>query len=279
MDAVISYKEEFSGMIKLIATDVDGTLLNTKGEIPKRFEQVIEALKQKGILFVIASGRQYDTLVQNFKAVKEDLLFIAENGTYIVYKGEALAVNPLQESTAHELIKKARQLEDCAIVLATTKGAYVENTEERFLKEVNKYYINNHIVADLLEVKGDILKVTLCDFKGAETNSYPVFKDYESKVQVALAGHLWLDMMAIGVNKGQAIENIRQEFDITYEDSMAFGDYLNDYEMLQSVYHSYAMANAHPAIKEVARFIALSNDEDGVIKKIEETVLGDAYEK
>lgn len=270
MDTFIRDQED--SMIKLIATDMDGTLLNSKGELPPDFYHVFGQLKERNIIFAAASGRQYFTLVENFKEVAEDLLFIAENGTYIAYRGKEIAVHPLQRDIAHELIKRARTIENTYIVLATSKGAYIENTDEAFVKEVNKYYVKCQVIDDLLNVEGDILKVTLCDFKGAEHNSYLAYADLRHKAQMSVAGDIWLDMMANGVNKGKAIEDIQEKLGITYEETMVFGDYLNDYEMLQKAYHSYAMANAHPSLKEIARFSAKSNDEDGVIQKIKEVV-------
>lgn len=270
MDTFIEDQED--NMIKLIATDMDGTLLNSRGELSPDFYHVFEQLKEKNIIFAAASGRQYFTLVENFKEVAEDMLFIAENGTYIAYRGKEIAVHPLQRDIAHELIKKGRTIEDVYIVLATSKGAYIENTNEAFVKEVNKYYVKCQVTDDLLSVEGDILKVTLCDFKGAEHNSYLAYEDLRHKAQMSVAGDIWLDMMANGVNKGKAIEDIQNKLEITYEETMVFGDYLNDYEMLQKAYYSYAMANAHPSLKEIAKFSARSNDEDGVIQKIKEVV-------
>ena len=97
-------------MIKLIATDMDGTLLNSKGVLPEDFFEVFTALQSKNILFAAASGRQYFTLLENFKPICDEMLFIAENGTYIVYKGEPLAVHALDKEVAHKLIQYGRRL-------------------------------------------------------------------------------------------------------------------------------------------------------------------------
>lgn len=262
-----------SRVIKLIATDMDGTLLNSKGELSPHFEHVFNALKEKGIIFAAASGRQYFTLLENFKAYKDDMLFIAENGTYVAYKGEELAVHPLDQGIAHELILKGRTLgPDVNIVLATSKGAFVESKDERFVNEVKKYYIKCEVVDDLMQIEGDILKVTLGDFKGAEQHSYKAFKCFEDRAQVCLAGEIWIDIMANGISKGTAIKDIQEKLHIDFNETMVFGDYLNDLEMIKSAYHSYAMANAHPLLKETARFEAKSNDEDGVIEKIKEII-------
>ena len=79
-----------------------------------------------------------------------------------------------------------------------------------------------------------------------------------------------MDFMNKGVNKGTAIERIQECYDVTYDETMAFGDYLNDYEMMQSCKYSYAMANAHPKLKEISNYEAKSNDENGVMEVIKE---------
>lgn len=73
-------------MVKLIATDMDGTLLNSNHEIPKDFKDTINALKEKDVMFAISTGRNYLDISYQFDDYKKELLFICENGTGIYYK-------------------------------------------------------------------------------------------------------------------------------------------------------------------------------------------------
>ena len=216
-------------MIKLIASDMDGTLLNDKNEIHEEFYKVFQELKNKNIIFAAASGRQYYNLAKRFEKIKDDMMFIAENGTFVVYKGEELLLNALDKETAIELIKIGRHIKESYVVLCGKKSAYIESKDERLIKEVEKYYEKYKIVNDLTKVEDDILKVTICDFIGSEEN-------------------------------------------IKHEETMVFGDYLNDLEMMESAYHSYAMENAHDDLKKVARFRAKKNTENGVVEKIKEVL-------
>ncbi len=261
--------------IKLIATDMDGTLLNSKGQLPSDFFEVFNRLKKAGVLFAVASGRQYFTLIENFKDISDDMIFMAENGSYVARQGEVLGIHRLEKSLAHELIQLGRLIDEAYIVLATSEGAYIESRDERFIKEVEKYYVKCNIVEDLLKVDAEILKVTLCDFKGAESNSYSKCKAYKEKTNMSVAGNIWLDIMSKGINKGVAIEDIQDKLGILPEETMVFGDYLNDYEMLDKAYYSCAMSNAHPLLKEKAKFVIKSNDENGVIDKIREVVFNE----
>ena len=100
--------------------------------------------------------------------------------------------------------------------------------------------------------------------------SYIRLGSSENDFLISVSGELWMDFMNVGVNKGTAIERIQEYYDVTYDETMAFGDYLNDYEMMQSCKYSYAMANAHPKLKEVSNYEAKSNDENGVVEVIKE---------
>lgn len=256
-------------MIKLIATDMDGTLLNSNNEIQDGFYEVFNEIQEKEIIFAAASGRQYYNLLERFKGIEEKMMFIAENGTFVVYKGEELIVNSLDINLARELIKIGRTIKNSYIILCGKKSAYIESCDDRLIEQTQKYYARYEIVSDLTKIEDDILKVTICDFSGSENNSNKYFDDYRDKAQIAVSGEIWLDITAKGINKGvAAIEEIQELLNIKHEETMVFGDYLNDLEMMSSAYHSYAMENAHDDLKKVARFRAKSNDESGVVHVI-----------
>ena len=83
---------------------------------------------------------------------------------------------------------------------------------------------------------------------------------------MTISGDMWMDCMALGVNKGQAIRILQEALDIRQEETMVFGDQLNDMEMMDQAYYSFAVANARPEIRRKARFQADSNQNDGVLK-------------
>ena len=261
-------------MVKLIATDMDGTFLNDQNQFPEDFYSVFEQMKQQGIIFGAASGRQYYNLAERFHDVQDEMLFIAENGSYVVYKGKEIFSNTLNKNDVRELLQIARKIDDVHIVLCGKKSAYFEPLDDQALIEINKYYTRQQVVEDLLQVDDEILKISILDFKGAESNSFPYFSEFKEKLQVTLGGYVWLDIMNAGSNKGIAMQKVQERLGIHAEQTMVFGDYLNDLEMMQQAYHSYAMANAHEQIKEVARFNAKTNNEAGVTAVIKEFLSG-----
>ncbi|MEG2256436.1 MAG: HAD hydrolase family protein, partial [Cetobacterium sp.] len=173
---------------------------------------------------------------------------------------------------ANKLIEIGRRIENAYVIVCGKKSAYIEETDERFIKETQKYYERYKVVTDLTKVEDDILKVTICDFSGSEINSNKYYEEYRQALQVTVSGEIWLDITAKGVNKGCTIKKIQDMLNIKHEETMVFGDYLNDLEMMGSGYYSYAMENAHDDLKKVSRFMAHSNDNNGVVKAIKEVM-------
>jgi Cof subfamily protein (haloacid dehalogenase superfamily) len=257
--------------VKLIASDMDGTLLNSKHELSTAFYPVFAQLKAKSIRFAAASGRQYFNLEKKFEAIKDDVIFVAENGSYVVHQNQELHVQSTDPAIIFELVAKANTIPNTYIVLCGKKKAYVDNSAPEFIDHLKLYFERYEIVDDLTAIHDDdFLKFTLCDLAGSQQNSYPHFKHYEESLQVKVSGPIWLDISHKLANKGVAIDVLQKKYGITFEETMVFGDYFNDVEMLQKAYHSYAMENAHPEVKKFARFIAGSNEDAAVIKVIQE---------
>ncbi|TRX71291.1 HAD family hydrolase [Carboxylicivirga sp. M1479] len=257
-------------MVKMIVSDMDGTLLNSKKQLPGDFTEVYRMMQDAKIRFVVASGRQYYTLVDEFDHLKHDISFIAENGGFIDHDNQKLVVKSLDEMEMKPLVKSLLANEGANVVLCGAEGAYIQRgASDEFMTELIKYYARYSVVDDLLEVKDKILKIAVNHFDALEQEVYPnLLKNFGDRFQISTSSPIWLDVMATGINKGKAIERLQDDWDITPEETMVFGDYLNDLEMLQRAKYSYAMENAHPQIKEVARFEALSNDDNGVILAI-----------
>jgi len=256
-------------MIRLIVADMDGTLLNNNHELHPDFWKIEQELFNNNILFAVASGRQYYNLEANFIRLKNRMIFFAENGTHVVHKGKELYVNPLDLDAARGFIELGRTLKGIDLVLCGKNCAYVENKDEKFGTEIKKYYERLKYVKDLTTVEDTILKVTICDWNGVEENSFHYFKKYQEDFKVAIAARVFLDITSKTANKGNAIIKVQEKLNISPEETLVFGDYLNDLEMMQNAGHSYAMKNAHPDIIKASKFVTeLDNNENGVLETI-----------
>lgn len=259
-------------MIKLVVTDMDGTFLNDKKEFSNEFWKIHSEMGKKGIKFVVASGRQYQNLRKNFEKIKNEIVFIAENGSYVIEKEKEIYSRVLSKEIIKKYVEIGRKIPTTNVVLCGKKSAYIESTEIEFVREVEKYYEERKVVSDLLDtIDDEIIKITYCDLSGTEINVYPHVKD-ERDCQIVVSGEIWLDISHLESNKGIALEALQKELGITYEETMIFGDYLNDLEMLKKGKYSFAMENAHEEIKKISNFIAKSNNENGVLEELKKII-------
>ncbi|MET8639460.1 Cof-type HAD-IIB family hydrolase [Streptomyces sp. NPDC004096] len=258
--------------IRLVVTDMDGTLLDGTGRIPEDLWPLLAELRRRGVLFSPASGRQYATLARQFADAGDGMVFVAENGTYVVRDGVELGSDPLDAAVAARVIRTTRRLAaegvDMGAVLCGKQSAYVERADEAFVAEAKRYYAVLRIVDDLTAVEDEFLKVALYDFGPVERTTAPALAPFAASHQVVVSGEHWVDIMNATANKGAALRRLQRELGITPAQTLVFGDYLNDLEMLDAAEWSFAMANAHPDVLRRARYVAPPNTENGVLRTI-----------
>lgn len=263
--------------IKLIVTDMDGTFLNSKYEMSPDFPKVYQELKNRGIVFVPASGRQMSGITKYFDDIENEIGFIAENGGYIVYKNKELFADEMNRESVVKVIETVRKIPNARAVLSAKKKAYYETNDQEFIDFFTQYYTQNEKVPDLTQVMNDsTFKIAVYHKEGFEKNLYPALRQFEDDhLEVVVSGQYWLDVMNKKINKGIALEKLQKSLNILPEETMAFGDYMNDIEMLKNAEYSYAMKNAHPLVKETALYETSSNDDFGVVEVIKEYLEND----
>ena len=266
-------------MIKLIATDMDGTLLDSEGNLPKELPQVLDALEARGVLFCAASGRPYGSLLRKFESVADKIVFICESGALIMRGGKRVFLDAIDPQYLPKRVAASRKMDRVYPVICRADKAIIDDSvPEEFIKTTQQFCSEILVVPDLMEHThyDDVCKVAFYDEGDAQQHELPLLERYIPKdLTVTLSGYHWVDVMKPGVHKGSAMKALMTQMGITPDMCMAFGDYLNDVELLASVTHSYAMENAHPKLKEIAAHIAPSNDQSGVIAVIRENVLED----
>ena len=258
--------------VKLVVSDMDGTLLNSKGEVSKLFFELYKQLKQLNIHFCAASGRQYDSIVKKLDIIKDDIFVIAENGG-IAKKGEDVLVSsPLSKEKIKKIIPLLRTINGAHIVLCGKNKAFVESKNKVFISLFREYYSSFQIVEDLINIldSEDFLKIAVYHFISSEVYIYPKLKHLENEVLIKISGKNWLDISNKKANKGNALRRVQKTLNITREETMVFGDYHNDIEMLKEANFSFAMQNAHQDIINIANYTTDNgNDNLGVEKTLE----------
>jgi Cof subfamily protein (haloacid dehalogenase superfamily) len=260
--------------IRLIATDMDGTLVDDAKQIHDELWPLIDELHARGITFCPASGRQYYNLVQEFEGVADELVFIAENGTYVVARGTEMSSDCLALDVARQVVSRVRGIPEAGAVLCGKRSAYIERNDGAFVDQATLYYARMKVVGDLAEIADDdVLKVAVYDFASAEANAAPRLAGLDGSHQVVVSGAHWVDVLSPTANKGRAVRQVQETLGVTPDQTMVFGDFLNDLEMMDAATYSFAMANAHPLLRERASWVAPTNNANGVVRTIR-TVLG-----
>lgn len=261
-------------MIRLIATDVDGTLVpDGSDKINREIFDVILQLKKRGVYFAVASGRQWKSIEHLFMPVKDHIFYVAENGAYVGVRGRELFTFPMNKKNVFEIVRQVRELGTCEIMLSGKDVIYIDSKDEVFINYlVNGYHNVVERVKDLLEVKEEIIKISIYHggYNAYEAAGGLMIPSWGEKLKVVTAGSEWLDIMEKGVSKGWALQEIMDSLIIKKEETMAFGDNLNDLEMLQCAGISYAIGNAREEVKQAADFVADTNVNDGVLKVLKQ---------
>ncbi|PCH77968.1 MAG: haloacid dehalogenase [Flavobacteriaceae bacterium] len=251
--------------VKMVVTDMDGTLLNDWGEVSPEFFRLFAQFKKHGIHFVAASGRQYFSMLDKLYIIKDDITIVAENGGMTNHNGETISTSTIAQKQINRIIDTLRKTPDTYSVLCGKKSAYIETTDEKFIEILKEYYTHFEYVKDLKSVKNDaIFKVATYHFESSLTHIYPHIHHLEGENLVKISGENWLDISSPTTNKGAAIKHLQKLLNISKEETMAFGDYNNDIEMLEQASFSYAMENACEDVLKVAKFKTKSNNDNGV---------------
>ena len=245
---------------KLIAFDLDGTLLNSNNEVLASSIQGIETLRAQGHQVVIATGRSYPYVVEIAKELAcED--YIMCNGTLGVVGGELVASHPIAPADIKAL-QQNFQAEGIDATLITADNLYLLSAQ------------NPEVVATAMASFGAVVPElrTLAEIAEPVYQAV-VYVDEDQSERLALADLgikmvRWhpngIDILPAGVSKATALAEMAAHFQIAQEDIVAFGDGLNDAEMLSYAGIGVAMGNGREEIKAVADYVTASNNEDGI---------------
>lgn len=259
-------------MIKLIVSDMDGTLLNDDKQIDERIYDLLPKMQAKQIRFVVASGRQYPSLQRDFAEHAKDIVIIAENGAFVVQDGKELYYRGMNAKQIQHCLKEIAKLPDVVPLLCAKYCGYTDQKELYDLLSSPKFHYDMRLVEDLSQITKDVTKVSMIEFGGRGTKfCYDALKPNLTKeMTLVISGESCLDTGLQGVTKGTAVEALQKMWGITPEETLVFGDQFNDVEMFDCAYYSYAMSNAMDGVKQRARFLAGNNNEGAVVNVIRE---------
>lgn len=257
-------------MVKLISVDMDGTFLNDDKEMSPEFDKVFKALKEKNVKFCAASGRQLASLKTVFDKYKDQMLFVAENGAVMEIDGHPIVNATLTREISDKFLARLKELDDMRILYCTSDYSYIDRTDDESMENARIYLPKFEIVKDVAHIEELPVKISVHSKNGYYNDFKLLVEEFSDEASICTSGFDWLDIVPKGTNKGTAIAKMQAMLGISPKETMAFGDQMNDFEMINQAYHSYAMDNAIDKIKQIARYTAPSNNEFGVVSTLKE---------
>lgn len=260
--------------IKMAVFDLDGTLLNSKGDLSEENIQALIKAKQKGLKIVIASGRIYPMLQSYIKRIGIVDYVISANGASIDKMNDHIRIHEIYiDQYEAEKVVDFCKLNDIECLILKREATYYPDRSERLEKFLNynnisqalgyeamelahyndKFDEYHHIEKLLINEKNDINMQKLMQFIESNTN-----------LKYTKSGKLLLDISSQGVSKEEALKKVCDFCDISLDEVIVFGDYDNDIGMMEASGFSVALKNASEKALNAADYITLSNDDDGV---------------
>lgn len=251
--------------IKLIASDMDGTLLDENGQVPPETFGLILALREHGVRFVASSGRRYDRLCDFFSPVKDRMDFVASNGAQVFADGVQIDREVYSHLAIRRLAKTVAMFPNMHLALFDRTKSYLLDDEDKFVREVDKDLPNVERIYELPSPQVSIIKASIfCDDGNVMDNAYVLQRELGGLFTFAPSGSSYIDAMQPGISKASGIAQVMEYHGIDASEVMAFGDAMNDYEIIRFVGTGCAMANGRPALRAVADRVIGSNVEHAV---------------
>jgi len=258
---IIESKERLARLEKkIVFFDLDGTLLNEDKVVLESTRRAVRALQEKGVYTAISTGRaplMFDWLCKDLTINSH----VSMNGQYVIHEGEELFSNPIDADILHDLVAFARKQghglsysNHLSIAVSEENHPFIQPSIEGLKLEFPPANIDFHLQNPVHQVQ------VYCESREAEQ-----YMDRYANHTFIQWGQYAFDMLPNGASKAVGIRELLEKLNIPRENSYAFGDGRNDFEMLEYVGTGIAMENAVPELKEIADHVTNSCSEDGIL--------------
>ena len=267
-------------MIKLIATDMDGTLLDQRGQLDlSRLEKILDKLDHRGVRFVIATGNEVHRMRQLLGHLAERVVLVVANGARIFENDKLIQAQTWDDAMVDRALAhfKGRECQDQFVVTAMNGGFVKEGTVftelDKFMtpEMIEKFYQRMHFVDEFdSKLFGGVLKMSMVVGEERLDSVLQEVNDlFDGGVRAVSSGYGCIDILQDGIHKAWGLVELLKRWNLKPEQIMAFGDSENDIEMLELAGISYAMENAEDRVKEIATEVAPANSQAGVYQVLE----------
>ncbi|WP_110929257.1 Cof-type HAD-IIB family hydrolase [Bacillus massiliglaciei] len=251
---------------KIVFFDIDGTLLDHEKKLPDSTKTAIQELKENGVFVAIATGRAPFM----FEPLRKELgidTYVSFNGQYVVFENEVIYQNPMDSNQLQKIKEDASKTDETPIVFMNEKTMKSSVDHSRRIAEALGSLKFPHPESDhRFHETHQIYQALLFCTKEEEER----FLDKYEKFQFIRWHEFSTDVLPKGGSKAEGIKKVMERIGFDIEDVYAFGDGLNDIEMLKEVGHGVAMGNAHQAVKDIADYVTKDVAEDGILHGLKE---------
>jgi len=266
--------------IRVIATDMDGTLLDPKGQLDlPRLEKILDKLDQCDIRFVIATGNEVHRMRQLLGHLAERVVLVVANGARIFENNELIQAQTWDNAMVDKALAhfKGRECQDQFVVTAMNGGFVKTGTVftelDKFMtpEMIEKLYQRMNFVDEFdSNLFGGVLKMSMVVGEERSESVLQEINDlFDGHVRAVSSGYGCIDILQDGIHKAWGLVELLKRWNLKPEQIMAFGDSENDIEMLELAGISYAMENAEERVKEIATEVAPANSQAGVYQVLE----------
>lgn len=267
--------------VKMIATDMDGTLLDGQGQLDlPRLTTILDELEKRDIRFVVATGNEIPRMRLLLGDLVERMTLVVANGARIFEKNQLSMSSFWEPGLIRDALAyfsgRERELQ---LVVTSERGGFVqEGTEFPLIEKVmtkemaQLFYKRMNFVASLQDYPFDkVLKMSMMvEEAAAAEHARLLNQHFAGRLSAVASGYGAIDILQDGMHKAWGLQQLMDKWQIQSSEIMAFGDSENDIEMLELAGISYAMENGDERVKKVADYLAPANTEAGVLQVLEE---------
>lgn len=259
---------------KAVAVDMDGTFLNEKRTFDKEeFDHILTALHQENVQFIVASGRPFVRLKEDFAGFVDRIDFVSVNGARLIAAGKEVGMTAMSRETILKLIAYGEaNYNDVTTLVYGPDCSYMLKSAPQHEKKFMAYFAKTIVEIEKWEAlpEGPYVELTFnCGREYAQAIEEGFNAKYGKLISAFGSADFAVDVNAYGVNKASGLKNLLTTFGLSGDDLIAYGDGGNDIPMLKLAKYSYAMENGMDEVKKIAKYRAPKNSENGVFKVLE----------
>lgn len=247
---------------KALFLDIDGTILKPDHTYTQSTKEAIQQVQEQGLKVFLATGRPAHELYDLAEELQVPSI-IGYNGAYAIHNNEVLFNKPLQQETVHQLTKITAQQANEMVLYSREYNLFTSIEDSSSQEFIDLFQLKQNKQYDK-QINDSIYSITLMNMDDTDPNLFKLDSDIElAPVHLDGVEHCY-DVIRKSVNKGEAIKAVLTHLNISPKEAIAFGDGMNDKEMLQTVERGFAMENANPDLFQFASDKTTSVEHSGI---------------